>query len=335
MILGSRRKRREPKEDDGLLKIQSVLGPVDSRDLGFTLVHEHLLIGWAGWQWDNQFRFDRAAELSRAVDMLQELKALGVSTFVDPCPMDIGRDPEYLAEASQRSGMTIIGATGLYHHEFGIPAYFHNMTVEAIAEIFIADLEKGMAHTDIRAGIIKTATTANQVTEQEAKVHRAAGIAQVATGVPIITHTDENGPMGLEQLDLFASVGVKPNRVAIGHSCGNGRMRYLLDVVARGAWLSFDRFGFGISASDDVRVATLLGLIGAGHADRMLLSHDSVCGFLSRPIEWPPELAEGLKNWNPTHIIRNILPRLRAAGVSEETITTMTVDNPRRYFEGS
>ena len=81
--------------------------------------------------------------------------------------------------------------------------------------------------------------------------------------------------------------------------------------------------------------AMLLGLIGAGHADRVMLSHDSVCGFLSRPIEFPPEMAEGLANWNPTHIIKNILPRLRESGVSEATIRTITVENPRRYFEGA
>jgi phosphotriesterase-related protein len=317
-----------------LATINSVLGPVETADLGFTLVHEHLLIGWAGWQWDNGFTFDRAQEMAKAVDRLQELKALGVSTFVDPCPMDIGRDPEFQAEASQKSGMTIISSTGLYHHEFGIPSYFHAMPDEQIAEIFINDLTKGMAHTGIKAGIIKTATTAGQVTDQEAKAHRAAGLAQVATGAPIITHTDENGPMGLAQLDIFDSVGVQPNRVAIGHSCGNGDIRYLLNVVGRGAWLSFDRFGFGLSASDDVRVAALLGLIGLGHAGRVMISHDSVCTILSRSAEFPPEIAEALKDWNPTHIIKNILPRLRDAGVSEQVIRTITVDNPRRYFEG-
>lgn len=315
--------------------VNSVLGPVDTANLGFTLVHEHLLIGWAGWQWDNVAYFDRSREMSRAIDMLSELKSLGVGTFVDPCPMDIGRDPEFMAEASQRSGVTIIGSTGLYHSEMGIPAYFHGMTEDEIAEIFIKDLTEGMAHTTIKAGIIKCATNAGQVTEQEQKVHRAAGRAQVATGVPIITHTDENGPMGIAQLDLFESRGVSPNRVAIGHSCGNGRIPYLLSVLDRGAWLSFDRFGFGMSASDDVRVASLLGLIGIGHAGRIMLSHDSVSTFLGRGFAPPPEIAEQLKNWNPTHILKNILPRLREAGVTQQTIDTITIDNPRRYFEGS
>lgn len=316
--------------------INTVTGPCDTADLGFTLIHEHLLIGWAGWQWDNQFKFDRAGEMSKAVDMLQELKGLGLGTFVDPCPMDIGRDPEFMAEASERSGVRIIGSTGLYHHESGIPAYFHGLSEEQLAELFISDIEDGMAHTSIKAGIIKTATLAGAVSEQEAKVHAAAGRASAATGAPIITHTDEKAPMGLAQLDIFENAGASFKKVAIGHSCGNGNMTYLLDVINRGAWLSFDRFGFGISADDDLRVAMLMGLIGAGHADKVMIAHDSVSTFLSRGgFTPPPEIAEKLKNWKPTHIIQNIIPRLKEAGVSQATIDTITIDNPRRYFEGS
>jgi len=317
------------------MQINSVLGPVDTADLGFTLIHEHLLIGWAGWQWDSRWEFDRANAMAKAVDLLQELKALGVSTFVDPCPMDIGRDPEFLAEASQRSGMTIIASTGLYHSEMGIPSYFHAMPEEEIAEIFIHDLTEGMGHTGIKAGIIKCATTAGHVTEQEQKTHGAAARAQVATGAPIITHTDENGPMGLAQLDIFESRGGSVSKIAIGHSCGNGDIRYLLSVLERGAWLSFDRFGFGLSASDDVRVASLLGLIGLGYADRLMISHDSVSTFLAKPGGWDPAQEPSLANWKPTHIIQNIIPRLKNAGVSQEVIDTITIDNPRRYFEGS
>jgi phosphotriesterase-related protein len=217
----------------------------------------------------------------------------------------------------------------------GIPAYYHGLAEEEIAEIFIADITGGMASTSIKAGIIKNATNAGVVTEQEQKVHLASGRAQVATGAPIITHTDEAGPMGLAQLDLYESRGVKTNRVAIGHSCGNGDIRYLLSVLARGAYLSFDRFGFGISASDDVRIAALLGLIGLGHADRVMLGHDSVSTFLGRGFNPPPEIAAQLANWHPTHLIKNIFPRLKEAGVSQDTIDTMMISNPRNYFEGT
>lgn len=319
-----------------MTQINSVLGPVDTADLGVTLIHEHLLIGWAGWQWDHLAAMDRKQELDKAVDMLQELRGLGVQTFVDPCAIDMGRDPEFMAEASQRSGMNIIGSTGLYHSVMGIPAYYQGLSEEQLAELFISDITEGMCGSGIKAGIIKNATNAGHVTEQEEKVHLASARAQVATGAPIITHTDEAGPMGIAQLDLYESRGGRPAAVAIGHSCGNGNIPYLLSVINRGAYLSFDRFGFGISASDDVRIAALLGLIGLGYADRLLLGHDSVSTFLSRGgFTPPPEIAEKLVNWKPTHLLRNIFPRLKEAGVSQQTIDTMMIENPRRYFEGT
>ncbi|MCA9845549.1 MAG: phosphotriesterase-related protein [Dehalococcoidia bacterium] len=316
--------------------INSVTGPIDTADLGFTLIHEHLLIGWAGWEWDQLAAMDRKAEMSKAVDMLQELKGLGVQTFVDPCAIDMGRDPEYMAEASDRSGVTIIASTGLYHGQLGIPSYYRGLNEEQLAELFISDIQDGMKGSGIKAGIIKNATNAHEVTADEEKVHLASGRAQAATGVPIITHTDEAGPMGIAQLDLYASRGANFQNIAIGHSCGNGNIPYLLSVIDRGAFLAFDRFGFGISATDRVRIASLLGLIGVGHADRMLLGHDSVCTFLSRGgFTPPPEIAEKVANWNPTHLIKNIFPQLKEAGVSQEIIDTMMIHNPRRYFEGT
>ena len=40
-------------------------------------------------------------------------------------------------------------------------------------------------------------------------------------------------------------------------------------------------------------------------------------------------------NWNFTHISRDVLPELRERGVTDEQITTMLVDTPRRYFENA
>jgi phosphotriesterase-related protein len=39
-----------------------------------------------------------------------------------------------------------------------------------------------------------------------------------------------------------------------------------------------------------------------------------------------------LPNWHYEHIHDDVLPSLRAAGVSEKDIDMMLVDNPRRYF---
>lgn len=38
--------------------------------------------------------------------------------------------------------------------------------------------------------------------------------------------------------------------------------------------------------------------------------------------------------WHPTHIFDDVIPVLKKAGISEEQIESMFVDNPRRTFGG-
>jgi phosphotriesterase-related protein len=68
-----------------------------------------------------------------------------------------------------------------------------------------------------------------------------------------------------------------------------------------------------------------------GYADRMMLSHDNACY-----IDWiDPHVRAFMTEWNYLHIGNDVLPYLLEHGVSEAEITTMLVDNPRRYFEGN
>ena len=60
----------------------------------------------------------------------------------------------------------------------------------------------------------------------------------------------------------------------------------------------------------------------------MVLAHDANCHS-----DWfPPEFHEYTPNWHFSHITDDVLPALREQGVTEQQITTMLVDNPRRYF---
>jgi phosphotriesterase-related protein len=320
--------------------INTVLGTCKPQDLGFTLIHEHLTAGFPGWELDN-YGFDRKREVANAAEKLKEIKALGVSSFVDPCPMELGRDPEFAAEVADKAGMRVIIATGLYNEALGIPPHFRGLPVDAIAEVYVHELTEGIGKTGIKAGIIKTATggipgmteTAKSISANEEKCLRAAARAHKATGAPILCHNDELGPFGRETLDVFADEGVDFNRVLIGHACGVGDMRYYFDILDRGAWIGFDRFGIETIASDKMRLASLIGLLAVGY-DRIMLSHDHVNCWLGRVSkEWQAFMAK-CPNWNYAHICRNILPALNKAGVSEGTIRTMTVDNPRSYFGG-
>ena len=118
--------------------VQTVTGRVLPEVLGRTLIHEHVLIGMPGWNMDALApRFDRAEAMARAIDQMQQLRDLGVGTFVDPCPMDLGRDVEFLAELSQRSGLQIVCTTGAYFEAEGVTHTFRQLPVEEITATYI------------------------------------------------------------------------------------------------------------------------------------------------------------------------------------------------------
>jgi phosphotriesterase-related protein len=100
-------------------------------------------------------------------------------------------------------------------------------------------------------------------------------------------------------------------------------------MLDRGAYLGFDRFGLELLHPDRARVAALVGLLGLGFERQIVLSHDTVWCWRGRA----PTLPAGvLEDWEPTHLFRKIIPRLREAGVPQAKIDTMLVENPRRYF---
>jgi phosphotriesterase-related protein len=300
--------------------INTVTGTVSTDKLGTTLMHEHLLIAWAGWELDcNAPRFDRKTALKQAVERLKELKDLGLGTFVDPCPNDIGRDIVFMADVADASGVNVIAATGLYKEDLGNTAYFQQRSVEEIADVYVTE--------------IKCATGKDHITEYEQKCLRAAARASKKTGTPITTHTEE-GTMGREQLDIFAEEGVELAHVIIGHSCGASDLKYHTDMLDRGCYLGFDRFGLDFVHPDRLRLAALIGLNGIGFEKQLVLSHDSVACWKGKGMpDMDAKTLELIKNWNPTHIFKNIIPALKKAGVGDQKINSMMVDNPRRFFE--
>ena len=163
--------------------IQTVTGTCRPAELGLTLMHEHLIIGWPGWDADTAAaRFDRREAKRLCVDRMLELKELGVSALVDPCPIDLGRDVELAAEVSQAAGVRVVCATGLYKEESGAAPYFKfrgqfTDSIAEMAEIFSKEIEQGIGSTGIKAGVIKVATGPHQVTPYERTVITAAARA--------------------------------------------------------------------------------------------------------------------------------------------------------------
>ena len=323
--------------------VQTVTGTIPVSALGRTLMHEHLYISFAGAEYDPGAIFDRPAFIAEAVRRLVEMREVhGVRSFVDPCPIELGRDAAMLREISEKSGMHIICTTGFYFEEMGLPPYWRARSEEEIAALYIREITHGIGDTGIKAGAIKVATGAPAITELEKKFLAAACIAQKATGVPIITHT-QDGFGGPEQQRLFADGGVDAKACLIGHCCGNANPSYHRKVVDGGSYIGFDRIGILRLQPDEVRADNLAKLVRDGFRSRVMMSQDRHCGWrgkMQRQLS-AEELAriEDLRTQGKypppySYMFTDFLPMLHARGVNQADIAVMLDENPRRFFAG-
>ena len=111
-------------------------------------------------------------------------KSWASPSFVDPCPMELGRDPEFAAECADKSGLNVVVATGLYNEALGIPPHFRSLPADDIAEIYVREITDGIDKTGIKAGIIKTATGGIPGMTETAKNDRYARRDLSACGRP-------------------------------------------------------------------------------------------------------------------------------------------------------
>jgi phosphotriesterase-related protein len=307
--------------------IQSATGPIDTADLGFTLMHEHVRVSWPPMDQQYPELFDREHEMERALERMQAAREAGVTTMVDLTPIDLGRDAAHIAEVSRRSGMQIIVATGLYYTPY--PFYFRMREDKAMTDLFIRDINEGISTTGVRAGVIKCATEP-EMHEMNERVLRASARAALETGVPICTHTYPANRTGLDQQRVFKEEGLPLERTVIGHSDDSEDFSYLEEIIQNGSYCGMDRIGIERPRTSEQRADMLAKLCEHGYANRITLSHDASCNFHWAPQERIDQMAT---TWKYTHIPLDVIPMLRERGVSDADIEQMTVGNPRAIFE--
>ena len=320
--------------------VETVRGPVDVGDLGMTLMHEHIFITTPdamvnyGDQW-----WDEEERIADAVAKLRGLTELGIRTFVDPTVVGLGRYIPRIVRVNAEVDINIIAATGLYTFA-DLPPLWHGQGPgtpyggpEPLTEMFLRDIREGIGGTGVKAAFLKCVVEEQGLTPDQTRVQRAVAATHVETGVPITVHTNSAERTGLIALDFYEREGVDLTKVVIGHAGDSNDLDYLRALADRGATLGCDRFGNDTWNTTPRRVETIAALCREGYADRIVLSHDQSCFIDFYAFEAAREaLAKAAPNWHFEHISRDVLPALREAGVTEDQITAMMVDNPRRYF---
>jgi phosphotriesterase-related protein len=320
--------------------VNTVRGPVDVTELGQTLMHEHVFVlstehldnyGKGRW-WDEE------ARVADAIAKLNALAAKGVRTIVDPTVWGLGRNiPRIQRVAAGVPDLNIIVATGLYSYEELPHQYEHRGPgllldmPDPMIDDFVRDITEGIADTGVKAAFLKCVVEEKGLTPGVERICRAVARAHAETGAPITVHTNCHARTGLIALDLFAKEGVDLTKVVVGHAGDTNDLDYLQRLADTGAILGMDRFGLDLYNPTEQRVATIATLCERGYADRIVLSHDASCFMDYFPNEWDM-VSTIAPNWRYDHIHDDVLPALRAAGVTEAQIEQMLLFNPRRYF---
>ncbi len=312
--------------------IETVLGPVDAESLGFTLPHEHVMETSGGIPHTYPDLVDTKEVAGRAVTALKRVREQGVETIVDLTTFDIGRDVRLLQRVSKESGVNIACSTGTW---LDVPRTFLTTGAERVARLFVREIEDGIEGTGVKPALIKASTDSEGLTPGAELSLKAAALASLATGTPISTHTWAPGRTGEMQVEVFEREGVDPGKVCIGHSDDTDDIPYLISLLKRGVWLGLDHmanYGHREGTPDAAtRMETIWKLVEAGYERQLLLSHDF---WISVGVFTSDQMSD-LQAGNPdgySFIPLRVLPRLRELGASEAQITTLTVDNPRRFL---
>lgn len=269
--------------------------------------------------------------------LLRLFKEHGGELIVDVTPKacNLPRNPTLLKSLAKMAEIEVIFSTAYYKEPY-IPMRIQKLSVEAIAEEFIREIEEGIEGTGIRPAVIgEVGTSFRTITPSEEKILRAAAIAQRYTGLPIITHTT-HGTMGIEQLDILERSGADLNKVIVGHSDLNSDIKYHLEIIRRGANLGFDTVGKERWASaslpgelayqpDAVRIKLILDLFEQGAGDKIVASLDMLYKEKELNIN-----THGRYGYTYIFVF---LEKLREAGLSRAECKALVEKNPRRILK--
>jgi predicted metal-dependent phosphotriesterase family hydrolase len=309
----------------------TVRGPVAADQLGFTLPHEHALLDLVRIFPANLLAFDyqlldeevAIAEIGRFVSAAEGL-APGRPALVDVTTDErMGRDPAGLRRIAEALDLHLVMGCGRYREPWFEPD-LPRISTNALADLLIAEIEQGVGDTGIRPGIIgELGADRDVVSPAEERVLRAGARAHRRTGLPITLHA-RFGRVGMAQLDILAEEGVDPGRVIVGHTDTDPDPDYHEALARRGAWVEFDTVRGRVPLVAERRLHYVAEVRRRGYLDRLLVSHD-VCAL------------SHLRAYGGTgydYLPGDFAARLREAGMSDEELTRLFVENPRRALTG-
>ena len=294
----------------------------DALASGPSLFHEHLSMHYPPGSKEH-FTDDVAMMIEEA----KAAKADGIAAIVDGGHADMSRSLDALKRISTESGLPVI-ASGGYYMQRTYPADIASKSADQLAD------ELAKEATASRFGAFgEIGQQGGVMTDDEQKVFTAVAKAHAKTGLPIFTHNAYTGTRqtqnpvpkdaAIKQLDLLLANGATPQHLAIGHVCclDDVKAEIPIEIAKRGAYVGFDRVTIAL-VPDAQKVTTIMAIVEAGHADKILLASD-----FSNPRGLKKNGGGGLGQ-----AVTVFAPMLLKAGMPEVTLKSILNDNPRQFL---
>ena len=333
--------------------IMTVLGPLQEDEIGHTQLHEHLLCDLSGYIAENDreagapitlnnyfaTRVDRNNSTDMildnrtdAIEAMVDYAAAGGTVLVDATPRGLGRDPEGLREIALATNTHIVMGCGYYVSAFHSPAVA-TMSEDQICDEIVTDLETGVGPHRIRAGIIGEIGMSWPARADEVKVLRGAARAQRLTGAALLIHPGRFAHAPAHHLQIVEAAGGDLSKTVMCHIDRTlFTFEQMRELASTGVVLEFDLFGTESSyyppdpsvdlPNDGMRVRYIRALIEQGHGHQIVIAED-VC----RKSQLKPHGGEGYD-----HILKRVVPLMRARGIREDQIHQITQETPRRLL---
>jgi phosphotriesterase-related protein len=304
------------------VNVVTVTGPAGTGDLGVTLPHEHVLVDFIGADQVSPDRYDPDEVMPVVLPHLQRMRELGCRTLVECTPAYLGRDPRLLKRLAEASDLQILTNTGYYGAARGkfLPAHAHDETADQLAARWLAEWRDGIDGTGIRPGFIKVGMDGGPLTDVNRKLIQAAARTHIQCGLTIAAHTGD-GAAAIEQLQVLKAEGVSPEDWIWVHAQIEQNTDLHMQAAKQGAWVEFD----GVSPDSlDRHVELVQNMRRHDLLRRVLISHDA---------GWYAVGERGGGKFRPYDtLFTEFLPRLRAAGFSDDEVKQLTVANPAAAF---